>query len=275
MLDEKLKARFEECKKQGEIVWTLNGVEDDNLFDKEGVCEAQAIWQLNGEEILLYKATVDMYNSADGLVWRTAFSTEDVLRKDFISDKKLQVELATDGIPDGAGANLYYKISIDGSEAGSSLYLFSLAGQHSKEYYSYWLEDGLQKNVQYCLQFEFWHNSEIVAVYEGVEYDGYGEFHINGVRQVYNEQQWYTVSIPLADIVANWDVYHNPDDTNYVAGEGITEYNLIWSDNVNYYGLDMTGYFGNFVITKQTLFTEEDDFESNMQEDFFGESKQI
>ena len=200
----------------------------------------------------VYSGSFDFYRSNGSMVWFTEqLSTANVVCKDDFSTEKLQVEVVSENLPEGAAAGSYYKVSIAPSQVGESLYLFSFVGAHSKEYYQLWNERTAENGLSYTLEFDFWHNAEQKAVEEGIEYDGFTEFHINGIRSTYTEGVWYTVSIPLADVLHNYDAYCDVANTDYVISPSEESYyaNMIWSDNVSCYGMDMTGYFGNFRIT--------------------------
>lgn len=239
LLDEETSKKFEKYKESGTIVWTLNGKEVTDFTSLYGLYQATAVLKLaNNEEITIYKAQVDFYDSTEtSPVWIKELSLDNLVLK----SGDMSGELATENLPGGATESTYYHVTIPTTTAQTSAYVFSVKAVHCKKYYQKWLNKG-----NYALQFTFIHTSE------GVKNEGYSasQFYINGNSDNYTMSEWYTVTIPFETLLNDFDVYGDIDN-NW--GDGSSDgANMVYSADAQYYGYDIDGYFGGFRLVEVT-----------------------
>lgn len=242
LLTNEEKATFNSYQQMGTIHWTANGKEITSLTEFSGVYDILATLTLNasGENIVVFNKEVDFYNSEEtGPVY---FDNYLVAERVICKDETMQVEVEKD--PEGRTGN-YYKIS---KPTGKGMFNFSILGLHSETYYNGWKEKALLDEQQYILQFDVWYTSA-----DMINHPDYGAgrvtyFYINGEQMDYEEGKWFTVSIPLKDVLKNIDAYK--DVLTYAYDASYQPYvNMFHSDEVAYYGWDMTAYVGNFRFT--------------------------
>ncbi len=235
LLSAEKKAEFARYEESYQIVWTLDGKTVTDWTALDGAYEAVATLQMDGEEIPVYKQTVDFYNSDDGFVWIDEISMDYLVMK----SSNPTAEVATQGLPTGATASAYYRISIGSTEAKSALYVFSVTAKHSKAYYEKLLADATAAGKEYALKFDFYHTSATN------DYT-YSYFQMNGTANThFYEETWNTVEISLADLVKNYDIYGDAANANHDASYQET-WNMVYSTSVQHDGWDTDGYFGNF-----------------------------
>ena len=241
LLDEEKQAEFARYEENYEIVWTLNGATVTDWTNVDGVYDVVATLKTGGEDVPVYKQTVDFYNSNDGYVWIDEISMDYLVLK----TSKPTAEVVTANLPTGALADKYYRVSIEQTTPQTEFYVFSVKAKHSKAYYEKMLAEVTSAGKEYALKFDLYHTSATNGY-------TYSYFHINGTNgiagaatvEIY-EETWNTVTISLADLVKNYDAY--ADETNLTHDYSYQETaNMVYSSSAQYDGWDIDGYYGNF-----------------------------
>lgn len=215
----------------GELTWKMNGVAVPSKVDVEtldGLYEITLSESLlNAYDIVYYKAKIDFYKEADGMVW---VPTNGLRVEDIYMKTGATVEIVNSGLPSGASASEYYHVYDDDTQGK---FVFSLF-RHSKAYYTMWQSKLAEINATASVSFELNHNVEVSA---GA---GYATFTIgNSNNQIFHG--WKKFTITLSELVSNYNSYANMNNA-YTWSSNIVG----WSDEKSGDGLAVSMYIGNF-----------------------------
>ncbi len=262
LLDEDKKAEIQDYATAYEVTWTLNGNAVTDWAQVDGVYEVMATAKIDGEDIPLYKQTVDFYDSADGLVWTptSGLKTDDV----YLKKTNAEVSIATENLPDGLTESEYYLISSNdvAGDNASQTFAFAIA-RHSKAYYEMWLASGKDYTISFDVYYQT--NAEILFVENFGEYSvfNYGgtsdplfttdEKTGKAIQMI--EETKVTLTCSLQSLVNNYDDFFN--DEKYSCGTWSNNF-FIWaslehgdvSANATTGKIDMQTYIGNFQVTE-------------------------
>ena len=226
----------------GALTVEIDGKEVD-VSTLEGVYEITA--KRGG--ITLYTGEVDFYDETDGCVWINngaldmsnlhlkgagmygSIINKDAMIEEVQSNPKYSVPTTTGDYnvdpTAGAQAEQYYVID-DHKTNANSYFVFSVGGIHSKAYYEMWAAKGVT-----TLKYD---------VYSISSQETSNVFTLNGVTNQYipgtRYWKWYTVSVEIAKVIANYDQYITD---SYFAGEQ----NMLFA---NTHAATYTMYVGNF-----------------------------
>lgn len=242
--------------------WYLNGVavEGSTISSSsvDGVYEVSLGYEVYPYKLVVYKTSVDFYNSNDGLVWQLAntLSIDNLVITDKNSKDLTYSVVTGDDIPTGASANVYYKITnggddnTDGKEKDIGWFA-NVLGIHSKGYYLMWQTNAKEKNQTITVTYEYQafrveNRTEHTNVDGKKDYGDKVSTQINvpftyGATGAANGLSWLTRSMTLDKIIENWDKLSK---TNVGYHEA-----MIVNYDAYYYGSAQTMYVGNFTTT--------------------------
>lgn len=165
----------------GEVTWKLNGVAvDGSTVDFATTTKRLYTVTASVGEELAYTAEIDFYNADERAVWSTGVSVDDLVIK-------LDVAGVTKGIatnPAGKTGS-YYQVTTENAQ-----YLAFVKPAHSLAYYEVLKENGV------ALSFNVYVNSSTST-------DTLMAFGTNTIQHIYGSK-WYTITIPLDTLLANW-----------------------------------------------------------------------
>ncbi len=221
LLDENQQAAFAIFKQEGEVTWSVDGVTSFELADLEGVYTVKAVLNKEGRNIVLYEDKVDLYNSADGLVWAP---TSGLKKSDvYLKKTNAQVSIATENLPSGLTADEYYYIASE-SIGDSKNFLFSITG-HSLAYYQMWQEEAVKSGSSYTIAFDIYYTTTAELPYSS----GWGKYYttfvyggttrtdenvLGGTAQQVALETVTTIKATLASLLNNYANFENDSVTN-------------------------------------------------------------
>lgn len=224
--------------------WYLNGeaVEGSTISSSsvEGVYEVSLGYEVYPYKSLVYKTSVDFYNSENGMVWQlaNALSINDLIVSNLNNATGITYSLVySEDIPSGATASVYYKIYNPAQTKGSIGWSASVKGLHSKSYYESWQQWAEENNKTITVSYDFY-------VFRT---KGDGSVAGNQVFPPFTEsggaataKTWDTRSMTLTQIIDNW---------SKITSNTTSHVNMITANDSYYYGQENTMYIGNFTTT--------------------------
>ena len=232
----------------GELTWKMNGVVVPSKVDVatlDGLYEITLSESLLGAyDIVYYKAKIDFYKEADGVVWTptSGLKESDVLLK----GTNAKVDIVKDGLPSALTAEEYYLVSSD--DCGGN-FKFSVL-RHSKAYYQMWQAKADAIGATFTVSYDMYYTTTAsIDVSSGYYTGTYTLFNFAGLGSGLQMPQAYkwTNNISLSSLISKYDEIVDENAGTY----GCTIY---WVDGATVAGktdgkVDMQFYIGNFQTT--------------------------